>query len=93
MPLDPRETSVFLKPSTLLAGGAGLVSTAHDFARVGAMLNGDGELDGMRVMKVETARLARSNLLPAAVRYEGGATARACALPPEARRRTMRRAP
>lgn len=72
VPLDPRETSVFLKPSTLLAGGAGLVSTARDFARIGAMLIGDGELDGVRVMKAETARLARSNLLPAAVRYAGG---------------------
>ena len=72
VPLDRRETSVFLKPSTLLAGGAGLVSTAHDFARIGAMLIGDGEFDGVRVMKTETARLARSNLLPPAVRYEGG---------------------
>jgi CubicO group peptidase (beta-lactamase class C family) len=72
VPLDPRETSVSLKPPTLLAGGGGLVSTAHDFARIGAMLIGDGALDGVRVMKAETARLARSNLLPAAVRYEGG---------------------
>jgi CubicO group peptidase (beta-lactamase class C family) len=72
VPLDPRETSVFLKPPTLLAGGGGLVSTVRDFARVGAMLMGDGELDRVRVMKAETARLARSNLLPAGVRYEGG---------------------
>ena len=28
------------------------------------MLLGDGALDGTRVMKVETARAARSNLLP-----------------------------
>ena len=70
--LDPRDTSVFLKPSTLLAGGGGLVSTARDFARVGAMLIGDGELEGVRVMRAESARLARSNLLPSAVRYEGG---------------------
>jgi CubicO group peptidase (beta-lactamase class C family) len=72
VPLDPRETSVFPKPSTLLAGRAGLVSTAHDLARIGAMLIGDGELDGVRVMRAETARVARSNLLPAAVPYEGG---------------------
>jgi CubicO group peptidase (beta-lactamase class C family) len=72
VPLDARGTSVFLKPSTLLAGGAGLISTTRDFARIGAMLMGDGELDGVRVMRAETARLARSNLLPAAVRYEGG---------------------
>ena len=72
VPLDPRETSVFLKPPTLLAGGAGLVSTARDVARIGAMLIGDGEVDGVRVMKADTVRLARSNLLPAAVPYEGG---------------------
>jgi CubicO group peptidase (beta-lactamase class C family) len=72
LPLDPRETSVFLAPPTLIAGGGGLVSTASDFARVGAMLIDDGALDGVRVMRAETARLARSNLLPATVRYEGG---------------------
>jgi CubicO group peptidase (beta-lactamase class C family) len=72
VPLDPRDTSVFLKPSTLLAGGGGLVSTARDFARIGAMLIGDGKLEGARVMSAESARLARSNLLPPAVRYEGG---------------------
>jgi CubicO group peptidase (beta-lactamase class C family) len=72
VPLDSRQTSVFLKPPTLLAGGAGLVSTAHDFTRLGAMLMGDGVLDGARVMKRETARVARSNLLPPEVRYSGG---------------------
>ena len=72
VPLDPRQTSVFLKPSTLLAGGAGLVSTAHDFVRIGAMLIGDGKLEGVRVMSAKSARLARSNLLPSAIRYEGG---------------------
>lgn len=71
-PLDPRQTSVFLKPSTLLAGGGGVVSTARDFARIGAMLIGDGKLEGVRVMSAESARLARSNLLPSTVRYEGG---------------------
>jgi CubicO group peptidase (beta-lactamase class C family) len=71
-PLDPRERSVFLDPPTLLAGGAGLVSTARDFARVGAMLIGDGTLDRVRVMKPETVRLACSNLLPDGVVYDGG---------------------
>jgi CubicO group peptidase (beta-lactamase class C family) len=41
-----------------------LVSTVRDYARFGAVLLGDGALDGTRVMKVETARAARSNLLP-----------------------------
>jgi CubicO group peptidase (beta-lactamase class C family) len=72
VPLDPQHTSVFLRPPTLLAGGAGVVSTARDFARIGAMLIRDGELEGVRVMSADSARLAQSNLLPPAVRYEGG---------------------
>ena len=49
------------------AGGGGLVSTAHDYARFAAMLLNAGELDGVRVLRPETVRLARSNLLPAGV--------------------------
>jgi Beta-lactamase class C and other penicillin binding proteins len=71
-PTDTGAASVWLRPSTPLAGGAGLVSTARDFARFGAMLLGDGALGRIRVMKPETARLARSNLLPAGVVYSGG---------------------
>jgi len=48
-------------------GGGGLVSTAHDYARFAAMLLNEGELDGVRVLKPETVRLARSNLLPGGV--------------------------
>lgn len=51
------------------AGGGGLVSTAHDYARFAAMLLNEGELDGVRVLKPETVRLARSNLLPEAVTH------------------------
>lgn len=71
-PTDPAATSAWLRPATLLAGGAGLISTARDFARFGAMLLGDGALGRIRVLKPETARLARSNLLPAGVVYAGG---------------------
>jgi CubicO group peptidase (beta-lactamase class C family) len=63
-PTDAAATSAFLEPPRLIAGGGGLVSTLRDYARFGAMLLGDGALDGTRVMKVETARAARSNLLP-----------------------------
>jgi CubicO group peptidase (beta-lactamase class C family) len=72
VPLDRRELSVFLKPPRLLAGGAGLVSTAHDFSRFGAMLLNEGKLDGVRVLRAETVRLAVSNLLPSSVKYDGG---------------------
>jgi len=71
-PTDPAATSAWLRPPTLLAGGAGLISTARDFARFGAMLLGDGALGRVRVLKPETARLTRSNLLPAGVVYAGG---------------------
>lgn len=64
---DPAASSALLKPSTLLAGGGGLVSSTRDFARFGAMLLGHGALGRVRVMKPETARHARSNLLPAGV--------------------------
>jgi CubicO group peptidase (beta-lactamase class C family) len=71
-PRDSGAESVWLRPPTLLAGGGGLVSTARDFARFGAMLLGDGALGRVRVMKAETTRLARSNLLPNGVVYAGG---------------------
>ena len=72
--LNPRDSgaeSVWLRPPTLLSGGGGLVSTARDFSRFGAMLLGDGALGRVRVMKAETTRLARSNLLPNGVVYPG----------------------
>lgn len=66
-PTDAAATSAFLEPPRLIAGGGGLVSTLRDYARFGAMLLGDGALDATRVMTVETARAARSNLLPSGV--------------------------
>lgn len=67
--VDKGPTSVWLQPSTLLAGGGGLVSSARDLIRFAGMLLGKGELDGKRVMKHETATLALSNILPEGVRY------------------------
>lgn len=51
------------------SGGGGLISTAYDYARFATMLLREGELDGVRVLKPETVRLARSNLLPDAVTH------------------------
>ena len=65
--LDPGKASVFLKPSTLPAGGAGVVSSVRDFMRFGLMLLHGGVLNGARVMRPETARLVTSNLLPKGV--------------------------
>ena len=59
--------TVFGTYPKLAHGGAGLVSSARDYARFGLTLLGDGALGGVRVMAPETARLVRSNLLPAGV--------------------------
>ncbi|PCD04785.1 serine hydrolase [Sphingomonas spermidinifaciens] len=69
VPLDPGATSVFLDPPSFPYGGAGLVMSARDYDRFLAMLQNYGTLDGKRVLKPETARLAMSNLLPAGVTY------------------------
>lgn len=39
-----------------VAGNAGLFSTVHDLARFAAMLAGDGELDGVRVLRAGTVQ-------------------------------------
>ncbi|MCW3847046.1 beta-lactamase family protein [Sphingomonas sp. LB-2] len=65
LPVDPGKGSLWLKPPSFPYGGAGLVSSAHDYDRFLHMLQNGGTLDGVRVLKPETARLAMSNLLPA----------------------------
>src|SRR3546814_17023121 len=52
-------------------GGGGLVSSARDYDRFLAMLLGEGETDGVRIMKPATARLAMSNLLTEGVATRG----------------------
>lgn len=68
-PMDPARTSPFLRPPSFPYGGAGLVSTARDYDRFLHMLQEGGTLDGRRVMKPETVKLALSNLLPPGVRF------------------------
>ena len=63
--MDPAKTSVYLKPPSFPYGGASLVMSANDYDRFLHMLANEGELDGARILKPETARLAMSNLLPA----------------------------
>jgi CubicO group peptidase (beta-lactamase class C family) len=50
---DIRLLQVRYKP-TYLAGGQGLVSTAHDYLRFAQMLLNGGELDGVRLLKKAT---------------------------------------
>ena len=63
--MDPARTSVYLNPPSFPYGGASLVMSAHDYDRFLHMLLNEGTLDGARILKPETVRLAMSNLLPA----------------------------
>ena len=71
VPLDPGATSVFLDAPSFPYGGAGLVMSARDYDRFLHMLQDDGTLDGVTVMKPETVALATSNLLPQGVTFGG----------------------
>lgn len=50
-------------PRTSYSGGAGLLSTARDYARFLQMLLGGGELDGVRLLSPKTVELMTSNHL------------------------------
>jgi len=67
VPLDPAATSVWLSPPSFPYGGAGLVMSARDYDRFLHALQNGGTLDGVRVLKPETAALMMSNLLPTGV--------------------------
>ena len=69
---DAAETSAWLEQPTLLDGGGGVVSTSRDFAQFSAMILDDGRLGDVRVLRPETARLARSNLMPAGLLQSSG---------------------
>jgi CubicO group peptidase (beta-lactamase class C family) len=71
IPFDPAGSSIYLDPPPYPFGGGGLVSSARDYDRFLAMLLGEGETGGVRVMKRETARIAMSNLLSDSVDRKG----------------------
>ena len=45
------------------AGGGGLISTVDDYLKFARLLLGDGEVDGVRLLKAETVRDMRANRL------------------------------
>jgi len=51
------------KPPVVASGGGGLVSTNADYARFAQMLLNGGELEGQRILKPETVKLMRTNML------------------------------
>jgi CubicO group peptidase (beta-lactamase class C family) len=48
-------------PRTAFSGGAGLLSTAHDYARFMQMMLNGGELEGVRLLSPTTVKLMTSN--------------------------------
>lgn len=61
---DAAAKSTYLKPSLLMSGGGGLVSTIADYARFCTMLMRGGELDGRQYIGRKTLELMWSNHLP-----------------------------
>lgn len=54
----------YARPVTLYSGGGGLISSTRDYLDFLSMLLNDGRAGRVRVMKPETARLTRSDILP-----------------------------
>ena len=48
-------------PRRNFAGGAGLLSTAHDYARFLQMIANGGQLDGVRILSPKTVALMTTN--------------------------------
>jgi CubicO group peptidase (beta-lactamase class C family) len=71
IPLDAAATSIWLTPPSFPYGGAGLVMSARDYDRFLHALQNYGTLEGVQVLKPETAHLMMSNLLPPGVTFGG----------------------
>jgi len=70
--IDDPATSKYLKAPEHFSGGGGMISTADDYLRFARMVLGGGELDGVRILKRETAELMRRNHLPGDIDQMGG---------------------
>ncbi len=68
---DPRNSD-YAKPVTLFAGGAGLISSTRDYLAFLTTILDGGRAGRVRVMRPETAKLIRTDILPAAVPEEDG---------------------
>lgn len=68
---DTPQNSPFARDRDLPSGGGGLVSSARDYARFTSMLLNEGTLGRVRVVKPETVRTLRSNLLEPGVMFGG----------------------
>lgn len=61
--LQPVAMPEYDTPPAYVAGGGGLISTADDYLAFARMLLGDGEVDGVRLLRAATVRDMRTNRL------------------------------
>jgi CubicO group peptidase (beta-lactamase class C family) len=61
--LDDVTASPFIRPDTVPSGGCGLVTSISDYYRFMLMLANGGELDGIRLLKPDTATAMTTNQL------------------------------
>ena len=71
LPIDLPGNSVYLDEPAFPFGGAGLVSSSHDYDRFLKMIANYGMIDGVRVMSEPAVRLATSDLTPDTVPQSG----------------------
>ncbi len=62
--IDSEDEWSYLQEPPFASGGGGLVSTASDYMRFAQMLLGEGQLDGVRVLRADTVRAMRQDQLP-----------------------------
>lgn len=67
--VDGPERTEFGERPVMLAGGAGLVSSAADYARFAQMMLNDGIFEGKRLLPANIARMAQANLMPPGVMF------------------------
>lgn len=68
--IDSRAESDWLAPPAMLAGGAGLVASAQDYARYAQMMLNGGMLGRRQIIAAPTIRHTMSNLMPSGVFYD-----------------------
>lgn len=68
--VDSRKDSDWLAPPAMLAGGAGLVASAQDYARYAQMMLNGGVVGSRPVIAPRVVRHSMSNLMPAGVFYD-----------------------
>ncbi|WP_292054209.1 MULTISPECIES: serine hydrolase domain-containing protein [unclassified Brevundimonas] len=71
-PVARTSAADLMKPVPFAFAGSGLLSTASDYIDFLGMLLNDGAAGRRRIMKPETARLMRSDILPADIVAAGG---------------------